>query len=114
MDHFNLNSGGAAQNGLYAHQGTPNSRPNITRPFTLQESLPYSPQTSTIPFISDIIPDPSLGSGTPALPISDLFHTQEFDSLNKDAYGQVQMPRNVKQAVDHVLQDMKPNQRTHL
>lgn len=113
MDHLNLNSGGAAQNGLYAHQGTPNSRPNITRPFTLQESLPYSPQTSTIPFISDIIPDPSLGSGTPALPISDLFHTQEFDNLNKDAYGQVQMPRNVKQAVDHVLQDMKPNQRTH-
>ncbi|KAH7160882.1 sister chromatid cohesion C-terminus-domain-containing protein [Dactylonectria macrodidyma] len=113
MDHVNLNSGGAAHNGLYGHQGTSNPRPNITRPFTLQESLPYSPQTSTIPFISDIIPDPSLGSGTPALPISDLFHTQEFDSLNKDAYGQAQMPRNVRQAVDHVLQDMKPSQRTH-
>ncbi|KAH6895844.1 sister chromatid cohesion C-terminus-domain-containing protein [Thelonectria olida] len=113
MDNMNQNSGGGAQNGYYAHQGMANSQPSIPRPFTLQESLPYSPQTSTIPFISDIIPDPSLGSGTPALPISDLFQTGEFDALNRDAYGQAQMPRNMKQAVDHVLQDMKPSQRTH-
>ncbi|KPM44364.1 hypothetical protein AK830_g2158 [Neonectria ditissima] len=112
MDRTNADGGGAAHNGLYAHQMS-NPRLTISRPFTLQESLPYSPQTSTIPFISDIIPDPSLGSGTPALPISDLFHFQEFENLNKDAYGQASMPRNVKQAIDHVLQDMKPSQRTH-
>ncbi|KAF4983069.1 hypothetical protein FZEAL_1437 [Fusarium zealandicum] len=106
------NSHGRPPNGLFAHQGTPNPNPAIARPFTLQESLPYSPQTSTIPFISDIIPDPTLGSGSPALPISDLFQALEFNSLNKEATGQHQMPRNVKQAIDHVLQDIKPSQRT--
>ncbi|KAF4994136.1 hypothetical protein FDECE_13212 [Fusarium decemcellulare] len=107
------NSHGGPPNGWHAHQGTANTNPTFSRPFTLQESLPYSPQTSTIPFISDIIPDPILGSGSPALPISDLFQTHEFNNLNKEAVGQHQMPRNVKQAVDHVLQDIKPSQRTH-
>ncbi|KAM5348224.1 hypothetical protein ACJ41O_008048 [Fusarium nematophilum] len=94
MNNAQPNSHGGPPNGLFAHQGTSNPNPTITRPFTLRESLPYSPQTSTLPFISDIIPDPILGSGSPALPISDLFQTHEFINLNKEAAGQPQMPRN--------------------
>lgn len=61
----------------------------------------------------DIIPNPTLGSGSPALRISDLFSTHDFDSINREAIGQAQIPRSLKQAVEHVLQDMKPSQRTH-
>jgi cohesin loading factor subunit SCC2 len=46
------NKHGALPNGQFAQTGIENTGPAITRPFTLQESLPYSPQTSTIPFIS--------------------------------------------------------------
>ncbi|KAH7275451.1 sister chromatid cohesion C-terminus-domain-containing protein [Fusarium solani] len=112
MNNMQPNSHGGPQNGLFAHQGTTNPNPSISRPFTLQESLPYSPQTSTIPFISDIIPDPTLGSGSVSLPLSDLFQTQEFNTLNREIAGQPHMPRHVKQVVDHVLQDIKPGQRT--
>ncbi|KAM0344308.1 hypothetical protein ACHAPU_007665 [Fusarium lateritium] len=107
------NKHGTLPNGQLAPTGIENTGPSVTRPFTLQESLPYSPQTSTIPFISDIIPDPVLGSGSAALPLTDLFQSHEFDSLNREAAGHPQMPRSVKQAVDHVLQDIKPSQRTH-
>ncbi|KAF7561729.1 hypothetical protein G7046_g2443 [Stylonectria norvegica] len=65
-------------------------------------------------FQVDIIPNPSLGSGSPARSISDLFPTHEFEALNREASNQSQQPsRNVRQAVDHVLQDLKPSQRTH-
>ncbi|KAF9773604.1 hypothetical protein IL306_008559 [Fusarium sp. DS 682] len=106
----NTHQHGASPNGQFAQTGTEES---ITRPFTLQEALPYSPQTSTIPLISDIIPDPVLGSGSPALPLTDLFQAHDFNNLNKEAAGHNQMPRSVKQAVDHVLQEIKPSQRTH-
>ncbi|KAF5559906.1 cohesin loading factor subunit SCC2 [Fusarium phyllophilum] len=107
----NTQQHGADPNGQFAQTGAEDGI--IARPFTLQEALPYSPQTSTIPLISDIIPDPVLGSGSPALPLTDLFQTHDFDNLNKEAAGHNQMPRNVKQAVDHVLQEIKPSQRTH-
>lgn len=107
------------------------SSSDIARPFTLQESLPYSPQTSTVPFLPgendpagiltmgteveipnlipslDIIPDPSVGSGSPSLQISDLFSTQDFDRVNQEAVG-----KSFKQTVDHVLHDLKPAKRT--
>lgn len=137
------------QNGLTSRRSEVDPTQSMSRPFALQESLPYSPQTSVVPFIpgqppsqaqfanpesfsqraacftftspqnhftdwsSDIIPDPSLGSGSPGLRISDLFSSQEFDRLNQEAAGQVQMPKNVKQTVDLVLQDLKPSLRTH-
>ncbi|KAG6039108.1 hypothetical protein E4U41_003248 [Claviceps citrina] len=67
------------KNGVEMGQNSvaPNSK--VSRPFTLQESLPYSPQTSTAPFLPDIIPDPSVGSGSPSLGISDLYSTQDFE-----------------------------------
>ncbi|KAK6705729.1 hypothetical protein SNK03_009566 [Fusarium graminearum] len=115
MNNMHPNKHGGPSNGLFAQTGANDNNPaiNRTRPFTLQEALPYSPQTSTVPFIPDIIPDPVLGSGCPALPLNDLFQAHEFNSLNREAAAHPQMPRNVKQAVEHVLQDIKPSQRTH-
>ncbi|POR36238.1 Protein rad9 [Tolypocladium paradoxum] len=101
------------RNGAGAFQGSTQARHSISRPFTLQESLPYSPQTSTVPFLPDIIPDPSLGSGSPALPISDLFPRDEFDKVNNEAANQPQGSRSLKQTTDYVLHDLKPAQRTH-
>lgn len=45
-----LNANGP-RNGFGAFQGSTQARHSISRPFTLQESLPYSPQTSTVPFL---------------------------------------------------------------
>ncbi|KAJ4165236.1 hypothetical protein LMH87_006876 [Akanthomyces muscarius] len=101
------------QNGLSSRREEANIAASISRPLTLQQALPYSPQTSTVPFIPYIIPDPSIGSGSPAEPVSNLFPRHEFDNLNNEATtGQEQAPRNIKQAVDFVLHDMKPAQRT--
>jgi cohesin loading factor subunit SCC2 len=61
---------------------------------------------------ADIIPDPSLGSGSPASNVSNLFSRHEFDKLNNEAGNSDQGPKNMKQAVDYVLHDVKPAQRT--
>lgn len=60
----------------------------------------------------DIIPDPSLGSGSPAANVSKLFSRAEFDKLNSEAGSPNQGSKNMKQAVDYVLHDVKPSQRT--
>ncbi|KHN94199.1 sister chromatid cohesion protein Mis4 [Metarhizium album ARSEF 1941] len=108
MDHYNTNG---PRNGFKSVQG-PGEQNGISRPFTLQESLPYSPQTSTVPFLPDIIPDPSVGSGSPSLRISDLFSTQDYDRVNQEGTSQLSAAKNLKQTVDHVLHDLKPSKRT--
>ncbi|KAG6086254.1 hypothetical protein E4U15_000812 [Claviceps sp. LM218 group G6] len=97
-----------------ADEGTSSGAPSnqVFRPFTLQESLPFSPQTSIAPFLPDIIPDPCVGSGSPSLGISDLYSTQEFDKVNQEASFTANSPKNLKQTVDHVLHDLKPSMRT--
>lgn len=63
----------------------------------------------------DLIPDPTIGSGSLAASVSHLFNSQEFDNLNKEATGPNQNHglKHLKYAVDHVLHDLKPNQRTY-
>ncbi|WYZ46224.1 hypothetical protein EsH8_IX_000449 [Colletotrichum jinshuiense] len=113
-----VNSQGPIQNGPpnggYMQPQAAEQRP-MARPFTLPEALPYSPQTSVIPFTSDLIPDPTLGSGSLASSISHMFNSQEYDNLNKEATGQNQNHglKHLKYAVDHVLHDLKPNARTY-
>lgn len=46
----NTQQHGADPNGQFAQVGAEEGI--VARPFTLQEALPYSPQTSTIPLIS--------------------------------------------------------------
>ncbi|EHK22205.1 uncharacterized protein TRIVIDRAFT_54282 [Trichoderma virens Gv29-8] len=101
------------EDGLSANNSAAASQNAISRPFTLQESLPYSPQTSTVPFVPEIIPDPNLGFGSPAPSVSDLFPHNDYERLNKEALGQPHLPRNTRQAVDFVLHEIKPSQRTH-
>lgn len=78
----------------------------------------YAAASATLPLcpinmIADIIPDPSIGSGSPAEPVTNLFPRHEFDNLNNEATsGQEQASKNIKQAVDFVIHDMKPAQRT--
>ncbi|WQF86035.1 Putative armadillo-like helical, sister chromatid cohesion domain, Scc2/Nipped-B family [Colletotrichum destructivum] len=113
-----VNSQGTFQNGPpnggYMQPQVADQR-SMARPFTLPEALPYSPQTSVIPFTPDLIPEPTLGSGSLASSISHMFNSQEYDSLNKEATGQNQNHglKHLKYAVDHVLHDLKPNQRTY-
>ncbi|TDZ61182.1 Protein rad9 [Colletotrichum trifolii] len=101
-------------NGGYMQPQATEQRP-MARPFTLPEALPYSPQTSVIPFTPDLIPDPTLGSGPLVASVSELFNSQEYDNLNKEAVGPNQNRglKHLKYAVDHVLHDLKPNQRTY-
>lgn len=47
MAHYNTNG---PKNGVKSVEG-PREQNGVSRPFTLQESLPYSPQTSTVPFL---------------------------------------------------------------
>ncbi|RDA96260.1 hypothetical protein CP533_1780 [Ophiocordyceps camponoti-saundersi (nom. inval.)] len=102
-----------SENGVDIVQQPSQPHPAISRPFTLQESLPYSPQTLTAPLLPDVIPDPTLGSGSPALRISGLFPRDEFDRINNEALNHPQGSRTLKQATDYVLHDLKPSQRTH-
>lgn len=60
----------------------------------------------------DIIPDPSLGSGSPALNVTNLFSRDEFDRINAEALSQSQTSKMMKQYVDSMVQDLKPGQRT--
>ena len=60
---------------------------------------------------ADILPDPSVGSGSPASDVSNLLPTQEFDKINQEAENQPNGPQNLKQSVDYVLHDLKPSKR---
>ncbi|ODA78015.2 hypothetical protein RJ55_06618 [Drechmeria coniospora] len=112
MAHAQHHNANGPRNGAgVAHD--PASLQSISRPLTLQESLPFSPQTSTVPFLPDIIPNPSLGSGSPAMTITDLFPRDEFDKLNSESANQPQGSRVLKQTTDYVLHNLKPSQRTH-
>ncbi|KAH7328333.1 sister chromatid cohesion protein Mis4 [Stachybotrys elegans] len=99
-------------NGLGSQHGQSNARKNFSRPLTVPEAVPFFPQTATIPFLPDIIPDPTIGSGSPALPLSNLFSTHEFERLNKEALSQDHLPKSVKHTVEYVLQDIMPPKRT--
>lgn len=57
--------------------------------------------------MTDIIPDPTIGSGSPAEPVSNLFARNEFDNLNNEAANGDQPSKTMKQAVDFVVHDMK-------
>lgn len=72
-----------------------------------------SHKTHDLTLVLDIIPDPSLGSGSPALRISDLFPRDEYDKVNSEATIHPQGSRSLKQTADYVLHDLKPSQRTH-
>ncbi|KAK4666939.1 Sister chromatid cohesion protein 2 [Podospora pseudopauciseta] len=86
-----------------AHNGPPNNNnwdgapqanpppPSVSqpagfaRPFTLAEVLPYTPFSAIAPFDSSVLPSPSIGSASPAPPVTDLIPSLDFESLNQEA-----------------------------
>ncbi|KAK3294918.1 uncharacterized protein B0H64DRAFT_464040 [Chaetomium fimeti] len=74
----------------------------FTRPFTLDEALPYTPFSSIVPFNSGVLPSPSIGSATPAPPVTDLIPAHDFATLNQEAAAQKPPSRRLQQAVGQV------------
>ncbi|KAI1881428.1 hypothetical protein JX265_000254 [Neoarthrinium moseri] len=58
---------------------------NHPRPFTLDEALPYTPFTTVFPFESDIINNPTIGSGQLAPSVMGIVSHKEYDALNQEA-----------------------------
>ncbi|CAI4214846.1 unnamed protein product [Parascedosporium putredinis] len=100
------------QNGLSGDVGGHDSKNNVTRAFTLQEALPYSPQTSILPFTPDLIPDPIIGSGMLGAGLADVVLRDEFDNLNRSADAQTSNRKHVKQVADLLIHEIKPKERT--
>lgn len=98
--------------GTGAHGSGPAGAIAGARPFTLQEALPYSPQSSVVPFTPDLIPSPTIGSGLPSDSIAPLFDRNEFDTLNRQAMGTDAPTKDIKSALDHVMKELRPAQRT--
>ncbi|KAI5917781.1 sister chromatid cohesion protein Mis4 [Camillea tinctor] len=82
-------SGGSQQ--TYPQTGA-TSHDNM-RPFTLNEALPYTPFTSVLPFESDILTNPTIGSGPLAPSIASLVSRDDYDALNKEAENPTQSKR---------------------
>ncbi|ROT40761.1 hypothetical protein SODALDRAFT_272827 [Sodiomyces alkalinus F11] len=103
-------------NGSHGTTGQPQPQPQVQemKPFTLQQALPYSPQTSVIPFTSDLIPDPTIGCGLPASNLTAVFaDNNDFETLNKQALSQEPAAnKQLRHAADHILQELRPKQRT--
>ncbi|KAF3767701.1 hypothetical protein M406DRAFT_39601 [Cryphonectria parasitica EP155] len=76
-------------------------RAKYSRPFTLQEALPYSPFTSVIPFESDIIPTPDLGAGPSSSNLAEFVPRHDFENLNKEAASQTSTSRRLEQSLEH-------------
>ncbi|KAK4236927.1 protein rad9 [Achaetomium macrosporum] len=86
-----------------AAQGTQTPAVNtFTRPFTLDEALPYTPFSSIAPFDSGILLSPSIGSASPARPVTDLVPALDFASLNQEATTQNAPSKRLQQAVSQV------------
>ncbi|KAI8635230.1 hypothetical protein F5Y19DRAFT_4846 [Xylariaceae sp. FL1651] len=89
------------QNGLLPHnvqqQLHPNTQPDgqqrRTRPFSLEEALPYTPFTSVFPFDADILSNPTIGVGSFAPSLSNLVSREDYDALNQEAENPNQSKR---------------------
>ncbi|KAI0482476.1 sister chromatid cohesion protein Mis4 [Xylariaceae sp. FL0804] len=64
-----------------------------SRPFTLNEALPYTPFSSVNPFEPDILNHPTIGSGPLAPSVADLVSQDDYDALNSEALYPLQSRR---------------------
>ncbi|KAI0890342.1 ARM repeat-containing protein [Annulohypoxylon maeteangense] len=112
------------QNGIAPHfhqQGYPQPgpgsgvyqpQPNISKPFTLGEALPYTPFTSVFPFEPDIIRNPTIGSGPLAPSLAGLVSREDYDALNKEAEISSHSKR-VEGSLEFVQHLLKTDKITH-
>ncbi|KAJ9148889.1 Sister chromatid cohesion protein [Pleurostoma richardsiae] len=87
---------------------------SFSRPFTLYEALPYTPFTSAsiVPLESDIIPTPTLGSGSLASSLAQVVPRQDYDTLSKEAANRSKS-QQLEQALDQVQQYLNPSRITN-
>ncbi|KAG6366376.1 hypothetical protein INS49_000553 [Diaporthe citri] len=109
MAHPRSLSTNGAQNGVESPAQPSGHQPRFSRPFTLQEALPFSPFTSVIPFESDIIPTPNLGAGPSSSRLADLVPRHDFDNLNRDAANPSTTSRRLEQSLEHVQNLLNPS-----
>ncbi|KAI1335460.1 sister chromatid cohesion protein Mis4 [Xylariaceae sp. FL0016] len=81
-----------------------------SKPFTLNEALPYTPFTSVFPFEPDILNNPTIGSGPIARPVADLVSHDDFNLLNQEAADPNQA-RHLDGSLEWV-QNLLKNERT--
>lgn len=84
---------------------------NSPRPYTLDEALPYTPFTTVFPFESDIINNPTIGSGLIAPSIVDLAERDDYDALNKEAENPGSSKR-LEGSLEYVQNLLKPEKIT--
>ncbi|KAI1489482.1 sister chromatid cohesion protein Mis4 [Biscogniauxia mediterranea] len=85
--------GGGGGQQAYPQAGAPTPTHDNMRPFTLNEALPYTPFTSVLPFESDILSNPTIGSGPLAPSVASLVARDDYDALNKEAENPTQSRR---------------------
>ncbi|KAJ2896825.1 hypothetical protein MKZ38_005213 [Zalerion maritima] len=95
----NLSQHGSYSNGSGMSSASSSSQ-NL-QPYSLNEALPYSPFTSILPFNSNIIPTPTLGSGS-ATPLSNFVSTDDFTALNAEATS-----ANHSRRLEHSLEQIQ-------
>ncbi|KAI0022149.1 sister chromatid cohesion protein Mis4 [Xylariomycetidae sp. FL0641] len=109
----------AEQNGLAppysqlsrARPGAVSPYRDNSRPFSLEEALPYTPFTSVFPFESDILNNPTIGSGSVAPSLAGFVSREDYDALNKEAENPTQS-RRLEGSLEYVQSLLKPEKIT--
>ncbi|KAI2635435.1 hypothetical protein GGS21DRAFT_82152 [Xylaria nigripes] len=83
-------------------------RQSRTRPFSLEEALPYTPFTSVLPFDSGILSNPTIGAGSFATSLANLVSRDDYDALNYEAETSHQSKR-LDTSLDYVQNLLKPS-----
>ncbi|KAI0863707.1 sister chromatid cohesion C-terminus-domain-containing protein [Xylaria cubensis] len=82
-----------------------------TRPFSLEEALPYTPFTSVFPFNADILSNPTIGAGSFAPSLANLVSRDDYDALNYEAENPNQSKR-LDNSLEYVQSLLKPEKIT--
>ncbi|KAJ8119650.1 hypothetical protein ONZ43_g3447 [Nemania bipapillata] len=80
-----------------------------TRPFTLEEALPYTPFTSVFPFDSGN--NPTIGAGSFAPSLANLVSRDDFDALNHEVENPHQSKR-LDNSLEYIQNLLKPEKIT--
>ncbi|KAI0516743.1 hypothetical protein F5B22DRAFT_179241 [Xylaria bambusicola] len=84
---------------------------NRTRPFSLDEALPYTPFTSVFPFDSDILSNPTIGTGSFAPSLASFISRDDYDALNHEA-GNSNQSKRLDGSLEYVQNLLKPEKIT--
>ncbi|KAI0555520.1 hypothetical protein F4679DRAFT_524216 [Xylaria curta] len=82
-----------------------------TRPFSLEEALPYTPFTSVFPFNAEILSNPTIGAGSFAPSLANLVSRDDYDALNHEAENPSQSKR-LDTSLEYVQSLLKPEKIT--